>query len=145
MTYYILVGQTPVPCDVHEWAQWLEHNQEARRVNNTTLLGLVQVSTVFLGLDHGWGMSPRPVLFETMAFWDGESGDEQERCCTWREAEKQHEAMVREVMRPARVGAYALRALAGWWRAATRDWRREWDRLRGIEPDPLWASWKAPL
>jgi len=57
----ILVGQTPVPvaCAPYtaegvarllEWAQWLEAAD--RVVFQTMLLGMVWVSTVFLGLDH---------------------------------------------------------------------------------------------
>lgn len=33
-----------------------------------THVGDVEVSTVFLGFDHGWGMTPHPILFETMVF-----------------------------------------------------------------------------
>lgn len=132
--YYILVGQTPVPCELMEWAEWFERGPEERRVKVTTVMGSVLVSTVFLGIDHSFG-GRRPLLFETMAFWNGKAGYEQERCSTWQEAEAQHEAMVREVARPASVWAYCLRSIGEW--EAVQDWRREWKRLRGIEPSTL--------
>jgi hypothetical protein len=35
----------------------------------------VTVSTVFLGVDHGYGHSERPLLFETMIFGGPDDGD----------------------------------------------------------------------
>jgi hypothetical protein len=53
------------------------------------LLGVVVVSTVFLGLDHSFGEGP-PLLFETMVFVNDMSGRWMDRCSTWAEAERQH-------------------------------------------------------
>lgn len=42
-----------------------------RRVEETTVRGEsveLWVSTVWLGVDHGFGMSDRPIIFETMVF-----------------------------------------------------------------------------
>jgi hypothetical protein len=62
---YILIGQTPVLCeDLLEWGRWM---QEADRVVLRTVVGEWRVSTVFLGLDHWFGVGP-PLLFETMIF-----------------------------------------------------------------------------
>ncbi len=62
---YILVDRMPVPePDLLKWGRWLESAD--RRVGETIVEG-VRVSTVFLGLDHGWGEGP-PILFETMIF-----------------------------------------------------------------------------
>lgn len=130
---YILVGQTPVPCeDLLTWARWIEENEEARRVFWTRVLDTVDVSTVFLGLDHGFG--GRPLLFETMAFWDGEHGEEMMRCSTWSEAERQHAAMIRRVARPASFLAYFRRYFVDWREGARYRWRRAWMDLQGIEP-----------
>lgn len=52
------------------------------------------ISTVFLGLDHGWGSLP--LLFETMVFGGPCDGD-QERCTTWKQAEAQHAEVVARV------------------------------------------------
>jgi hypothetical protein len=49
----------------------------------------ITVSTVFLGIDHGFG-GDRPVLFETMIF-GGPYNDHQVRYCTWAEAEHGHQ------------------------------------------------------
>lgn len=53
----------------------------------------VDVSTVFLGLDHNWGGGP-PLLFETMIFTDGEGGYCR-RYSAWEEAEAGHWETVR--------------------------------------------------
>jgi hypothetical protein len=104
--HYLLVGQTPVPCDdLLQWAMRFEI--EERRVR-LTRVGPYFVSTVFLGLDHNFSPKGPPLLFETMVFLEtGEKHpnplrsrsflDHQWRCATWPEAEKQHEAAVREV------------------------------------------------
>ena len=36
----------------------------------------VAVSTVFLGTDHGWGDNEKPILWETMVFFDNPDIDE---------------------------------------------------------------------
>ena len=91
---YILDGHEPVPCDVETWARWLE---SADRHVRDTARDDVRVSTVFLGLDHGFG-DERPVLFETMLFVNG-SGEQMERYCTWDEAEVGHARWVMQVFK----------------------------------------------
>lgn len=51
--------------DVREWAQWFAR---ADRHVAQDMVGDVRVSTIFLGLDHQWGQSPEPILWETMIF-----------------------------------------------------------------------------
>lgn len=136
MTHYILVGQTPVPCDLMEWAQWME--TEDRHVARTRILDLVEVSTVFLGLDHSFYSGP-PVLFESMAFWLGEGGYEQDRCSTWDQAEAMHWHMVAEVQKPSAVWAYLKRRLQSTIEDASRDWKRHWRDLLNIPPSELEA------
>jgi hypothetical protein len=129
--HYILIGQTPVPIEVDpytpegirgllEWAEWFETSSSERVVCQTKLLGIVFVSTVFLGLDHAWMGGP-PMLFETMAFWrGGEDGEgyEQQRCSTWLEAEEQHRRVCREVTRPRALASWVARAWAACWKRA---------------------------
>lgn len=67
---YILVGQTPVPCeDLHEWAMWME---DADRHVGHTIIGPYSVSTVFTGRDFGMGRifggQHERQLFETKVF-----------------------------------------------------------------------------
>jgi hypothetical protein len=118
--YFILVGKTPVPSTMKGWSAWFE---KAYGTNETlvafTKTDLIEVSTVFLGINHNFNFGPdrgAPVLFETMAFhklippknvlgheieWDGE---ECMRCCTWEEAELQHKMMVAEVISKEYLG-----------------------------------------
>lgn len=64
---YILVGQTPVPCeDLLEWGHWFE---TAERRVALTFVGDYEISTVFLGLDHSFLNRGEPLLFETMIFF----------------------------------------------------------------------------
>jgi len=58
----------PVPCEnILEWAAWFAQNHESRVVVKTELPSGTTVSTVFLGIDHGF-RGGDPVLWETMMF-----------------------------------------------------------------------------
>jgi len=103
---YILIGQTPVPePDLLKWAEWFE-SIDNRRVALTDFPE-AHISTVFLGLDHNFGWSDEPLLFETMTFWhsqnplykadDGGNCDFGGRCSTWAEAEAMHAETVEQV------------------------------------------------
>ena len=82
-----------VECDLITWAQMFE-SSEARRVARDSIDG-VDVSTVFLGLDHSFGNGPA-LWFETMVF-GGPLDQEMERYTTWAEAVAGHEDMVERV------------------------------------------------
>lgn len=87
--YYKLDGKDIVPvADVMEWAKEFEKNRIVRQTERNGIL----VSTVFLGIDHGWMSEGPPIVFETMIFHRGDNGDGyQERCATYDEAIEQHE------------------------------------------------------
>ena len=86
---YILDGHEPVPeRDIMAWSRWFESAD--RHVRNTARDD-VRVSTVFLGLDHGFG--GRRELFETMLFVNG-TAEGCERYSTWDEAEAGHQRWV---------------------------------------------------
>ena len=88
---YVLDGKKAVPCeDLMEWAIWLEGAD--KKVALTRSIGDVEISTVFIGLDHSFGKGP-PLIFETMVF-GGPLDGEQDRYSTWEEAEAGHEKMV---------------------------------------------------
>ena len=91
MGHYILDGHKPKRVSLMEWAQWFEDNRGERQVG-LARIGMVTVSTVFLGLDHQWGDGP-PLLFETMIF-NGANDQYQTRASTWDEAEEQHKEAV---------------------------------------------------
>jgi len=70
--YYILdaEGEPVGTDDVLEWAHWFEQHRECRIIKQDFIEGTVPrigVSTVFLGLDYGWGEG-QPVLWETLVF-----------------------------------------------------------------------------
>lgn len=91
---YILEGKTPVLCnDLTTWGEWMQKAE--RHVANDYLPDGVHVSTVFLGLDHGFHPTDggTPILFETMIF-GGEHDQYQERYATWEEAEEGHKRAV---------------------------------------------------
>lgn len=67
--------------DILTWAKWYE---SADRKVASSMVGDIRISTVFLGLDHGFGDGP-PILFETMVF-GGTHDQYQDRHCTWSEA-----------------------------------------------------------
>src|SRR5882724_8255427 len=85
---YILDGHTPVKCDLVTWAEQFE-SVDDRRVAYDELSAEVNVSTVFLGLDHRFGRDGPPILFETMIF-GGPHDEYQERYSTWDEAVAGH-------------------------------------------------------
>lgn len=87
-SYYFLDGKRAVPTEnILEWAKTFEN--KGRIVAATILPDNSRVSTVFLGLDHSFGIGGPPILFETMIFGGPHDGY-QERCSTWDEAEAQH-------------------------------------------------------
>ena len=87
--YYYLDGHEAKPCNMRTWA---EHGLPRVAL---TKIGAVDISTVFLGLDHSNGEGP-PLLFETMIF-GGPLDEEQRRYTTWDEAEAGHAEMVERV------------------------------------------------
>ncbi len=90
---YILDGKNVIPCqDILEWGKTFESQNRVvakYKINN------LEVSTVFLGIDHGSGIGA-PIVFETMVF-GGDLDMETERYSTWEEAEKGHTLMVKKV------------------------------------------------
>jgi hypothetical protein len=89
---YILDGHQPVPePDLIAWSRWFE---SADRHVRDTGRDDVRVSTVFLGLDHGFG--GRLELFETMLFVNGADAGV-ERYASWDEAEAGHKRWVMRV------------------------------------------------
>lgn len=100
--YYILneSGQPVLTGNLDKWAAWFQ-NTETRRIAFDEIEG-VQVSTVFLGLDHSFSDEGPPVLWETMVF-GGPMDEHQERCAGSRE---QAEAMHADVVQRVKVAAY---------------------------------------
>lgn len=95
--YWTLRGKKAVPVkndDVMVWAK--KFNTMDRTVANTKLGG-VEVSTVFLGLNHQFLPTGKPLIFETIIF-GGPLDQDCERYSTWEESEEGHKAMVAKVV-----------------------------------------------
>jgi len=83
---FILKNKEAIPCeDLLEWGQAME---DMNRVVKQEDIGDVRISTVFLGLDQGFGIG-EPLLFETMIF-GGQHHNYQDRCSTWEQAKEMH-------------------------------------------------------
>jgi len=88
--YILNDDRTPVPCSaLIEWGRWM---QTANRRVAEKYVGEVRISTVFLGLNHQYGLGA-PLLFETMIFGGPHDGY-QDRCTFWDQAETMHAAAV---------------------------------------------------
>lgn len=117
---YIMEGDKAVPCDdLYKWGEWLEKNE--RHIGLDHVGKDVKVSTVFLGLDHGFpwaGLQEadyKPVLWETMIF-GGPLNDEQWRYTSIEGAKAGHAKAVR------------LATLENlWWRRAYHEMRNFWE------------------
>jgi hypothetical protein len=91
--YVLGLDGEPLACDdLAVWAAWFE---TANRHVGKTEIGDVEISTVFLGLDHNWGLGP-PVLWETMIF-GGALDNYQERYTSRAAAIAGHAAAVARV------------------------------------------------
>lgn len=57
--------------DLLKWAMWYEYSHQSKGKDNRILqqdhIGGIFISTIFLGLDHSFGVGP-PILWETMIF-----------------------------------------------------------------------------
>jgi len=95
-------GRTPIlEEDLFEWAKWYETRETTCRVAWTEIANAGVVSTIFLGLDHGF-MQDRPVLFETMSKFGANAdwGDDYfDRYSTWDEALAGHNRIVAEILK----------------------------------------------
>lgn len=95
--WYDLQGHTPVPVPFgHQSMIDLfdeSKRQKERRVGSDTFTNMageeINVSTVFLALDHAFSQEAGPILFETMIF-GGEQDQWQRRYRTWADAEFGH-------------------------------------------------------
>ena len=80
------------PCSLREMGEMFE-DSSSRNVAKTELEAGGMVSTIFLCIDHSFGLGGPPILYETMVF--GGPGDgEQDRYTTREAALIGHDAMV---------------------------------------------------
>jgi hypothetical protein len=83
---------------MEEWGD--KYNQEGINKSRVAKTEIDQylISTVFLGIDHNFRDSPRPILFETMIFGDEPGDGYQTRCSTWEEAQEMHKVAIQYVL-----------------------------------------------
>jgi hypothetical protein len=94
---YKLIDKKPVKIhNTLEWAKQMEISN--RRISEDfieTELGIVRISTVFLGIDHNH-FGGVPILFETMIF-GGLNDQYQKRYHTYEGAEANHKRIVEKI------------------------------------------------
>jgi hypothetical protein len=89
--FFHLDGHTPVRCEPEDWKPRI--GTEEWRVKFSEQ-GDVQVSTIFLGIDHRFVGNGPPLLFETLLRVAGESHD-MVRYSSWDDAVTGHDALAR--------------------------------------------------
>jgi len=95
MSHYILVNKRIKSVSLMVWAKWFSRGEKDRIVKQENV-GVYWISTVFMGIDHSFGIGTRK-MFETMIFnqaKNGESGEIFGRCGTYRQAETMHSKAV---------------------------------------------------
>lgn len=93
---YILKNRKPVEIqDLYRWGRWMESAK--RRVRKTTLPNNIDVSTIFLGLEHNFGMDGAPIVFETMVFRGDDGGGDERRYTTYADAVAGHKKIVQAI------------------------------------------------
>ena len=95
MNYILVDGEPVAEPDILKWAQWYETHRFDWHLSDA-LAESVQVSTAFLSLDHNFGASGKPVLWESMVF-GGELAGECERYTSQADAIAGHAAMCQRV------------------------------------------------
>ncbi len=83
--------------DYNEIEQKLR-DQNYKTIKKETLKNGIVISTAWLGLDHSWGITKKPLIFETMVFQFKNNLDylDCERYATETEALDGHQKMVRK-------------------------------------------------
>jgi hypothetical protein len=81
-----------VEADISAWGEFMEN--DSRRVSYTQITSEIEVSTVFIGIDHRhYGKGP-PILFETMIFGGPLDGQEW-RYSSYDDAQTGHEMAIK--------------------------------------------------
>jgi hypothetical protein len=84
---------------MQEWSE-LFRNEGYKRVKSDYIpqpVGELWISTVWLGLDHGYGQSAEPLIFETMIFNKAKSGMSELYCARYSEEESALEGHAKAV------------------------------------------------
>lgn len=97
--YYDLKGK---PIDVLEWARQFSKNRFIKQ--SYLYFNYIQISTIYLGLDHSFNLATKPLIFETMIFCRfpncHDEHDFQDRYATMKDALKHHNVLKRKLSNP---------------------------------------------
>lgn len=115
MRKFLLVDKQPIEIDnLLEWARLAERRWEIMQNGGDDIWGVAfdrvgrfSISTVFLGIDHSFGHSGPPLVFETAAFTQDEDVEVEDRYSTWDEAVAGHERTMQAYALIAEVEAAA--------------------------------------
>lgn len=93
--YYKLVGTEAKPCSLEEWAGFAPQSKgEHRSLWYDGVKDRWFVSTVFLGIDHSFGLGGPPILFESLVSTPENPDGELCRYTSYADAALMHKAMV---------------------------------------------------
>ena len=97
-TYRLDENKNAVPCSTEIWAKQFTEmfKNKTKHVAQDIIEGCL-VSTVWLGIDHQWGIDEAPLLYETMVFDKYFREIYCARCSTWQEAEEGHKEAIQWV------------------------------------------------
>lgn len=95
--YKLIDGKVVQTDDLMDWASWYENTKE-RIIKQTRISSHIQVSTVFLGIDHNFSGCGPPILFEIMVF-GGEHDGYCVRLCTLNQAKTGHKLIVEGIQK----------------------------------------------
>jgi hypothetical protein len=125
MDKYILKNGKPVlEPDLKTWAAWFEHAD--RLIKLTYVSDEVEVSTVFLGLDHAFSPATDrlPVLWETLIF-GGPLDGQQRRFTDKKSALEHHAAVVFNLREGIKINKQLQKVIDRTLRNSERQVRRE--------------------
>jgi hypothetical protein len=93
LQYKLDKDKNAIPCSIDEYVEYMKemYRTDTKHVALDTIKGM-KISTVFLGINHQWGNSNIPLIFETMVFDNMTDFCEiyLRRYSTWQEAEEGH-------------------------------------------------------
>lgn len=97
------------PLSTLEWAEVFEKTEDRIIGQKKLWFGRIEVSTVYLGIDHDFGYypatrpNPHPIIFETLVFVRGRGDGPMVRYSTEDEARRGHKRMIRMFLNPITV------------------------------------------
>lgn len=107
--YNIVICRVEVPCGPDEWGEWF-----AKRLGLIwkTRVGKYTISTVALGMDHGFGESS--LYYETMIFTKDDHERDMRRYARWKHAKSAHRWIVKDFQLRQKKGRLDGKIMMPW-------------------------------